>query len=144
MQQSSKDESELAWEELAWEEENKLHEDETEHGGDLKLLTKQVVKDLSVKTAEEVDPMVKAHWFNPYGRGHWFGIEMIDEENEIVFGYVSLFGDWNDELGDFSLKELAEVNCNPFNKNGQHMGIERDRYFSPMKLSEVKNQYTKY
>ena len=103
----------------------------------MKLLTKELYKDLCKSQSQTKDPLVKAHWFNPVGRGDWFGIEMDDSNETIVFGYVSLFGDHNDELGDFSLEELGSIRF-PFG-----MGIERDLHWSPKRLSEVKAEYTK-
>lgn len=54
----------------------------------------------------------------------------------IFFGYVSLFGDWNDEWGSFSLEELENF------KGLFGLGIERDRGFSERPMSEVIKQYT--
>ncbi len=109
----------------------------------MKLLTKAIEKELSKDTSEEENPTVVCHWFNPYGRGHWFGISKVEGFDDIIFGYVSLFGDWNDELGDFSLSELESLNVNPFNRNGAHMGIERDLHWTPKPLNEVKQEYTR-
>ena len=102
----------------------------------MKLLTKELYADLCKSQSQTPDPICKAHWFNPVGRGHWFGIKMTDENEVIVFGYVSLFGDWNDELGDFSLAELESLQL-PYG-----MKIERDQHWTPKLLSEVKKEYT--
>jgi hypothetical protein len=106
------------------------------------------------------DPIVVAKFFNPSGSGTWYATELIyvisrrDENNEpemleieaskidqfkgyevvdmLFFGYVSIFGDHNDEWGYFRLSELESVKCPPFG-----MGIERDLYFDPNPISKV-------
>ena len=55
----------------------------------------------------------------------------------MFFGYVSLYGDYNDELGYFSLDELERI------KGKFGLGIERDLHFAETLLSEIKKQYTK-
>jgi hypothetical protein len=102
----------------------------------MKLLTKKLEMELLVDQSEVADPIVKCHWFNPVGRGDWFGIQFTDINHDIVFGYVSLFGDHNDELGDFSLAELENVTL------PMGMKIERDLHWTPTLLSAVKGRYT--
>ena len=41
------------------------------------------------------DPVVIAKYFDPCGAGTWYAIEYNPIER-IFFGYVSIFGDWND------------------------------------------------
>jgi hypothetical protein len=106
------------------------------------------------------DPIVVAKFFNPTGPGTWYATELIyvirgkneDGESEtleveasklgerkdyevvdkLFFGYVSIFGDHNDEWGYFRLSELESVKCPPFG-----MSIERDLYFDPTPISKV-------
>lgn len=107
----------------------------------MKLLTKKLETELRRKQTNirnYDDAIVKAHWFNPSGAGDWFGIELVDGFDDIVFGYVSIFGDWNDELGDFSLSELESIKLPPFG-----LGIERDLHWTPRPLSEIKKEYTR-
>jgi hypothetical protein len=106
------------------------------------------------------DPIVVVKFFNPTGAGTWYATELIyvisrrdgNNESEILeveaskidqfrdceivdvlfFGYVSIFGDHNDEWGYFSLRELQSVKCPPFG-----LGIERDLYFDPKPISKV-------
>jgi hypothetical protein len=103
----------------------------------MKLLTKALLKKLP-QLEDELgeDPIALVHYFNPTGIGDWFGMA-YDEDMHIMFGYVSLFGDHNDELGDFSLHELEEF------KGQFGLGIERDLHWEPTKLSEIKKRYTK-
>jgi len=76
----------------------------------------------------EADPMVWGKFFSPYS-GYTFYITEFDGD-DTLFGYVT--GLAEDELGYASLNELASAN-----KNGLPL-IERDKYFSPKRLSEVK------
>lgn len=99
----------------------------------MKLLTKEIL-DMFRKTGDQrevSDPLVVAVFFNPSGAGYWFATE-YDEENEEFFGYVSIFNDWNDEFGYFSLAELRDTVIPPFG-----LRIERDMYFEPKPLSKA-------
>jgi len=108
----------------------------TEEGGEklMKLLTKEIVKRFAeVGSQEDVkDPIVIVKFFNPTGTGTWFATE-YDPEERMFFGYVSLFNDYNNEFGYFSLDELESYQ----GKFG--LGIERDMYGSEMTLNQWKN-----
>ena len=102
----------------------------------MKLLTKELLKRFEeVGRQESVkDPLVIAKFFNPTGAGTWYAIEYYPETREF-FGYVSIFGDFNDGFGYFSLDELE-------NYKGQFgLGIERDLHFGEHKLSEVAKTF---
>lgn len=101
----------------------------------MKLLTKALEKRFAeVGSQEEVkDPIVIAKFFNPTGAGTWYATEWIPEDG-VFFGFVSIFGDHNDEWGYFSLAELEELEL-PLG-----MGIERDLYFGEKKAGEVITQ----
>jgi hypothetical protein len=100
----------------------------------MKLLTKELenrfkeIGDQSEKSAE--DTIVIAKFFNPSGAGTWYATE-YNPKDKIFFGYVSIFGDENDELGSFSLEELESI------KGMFGLGIERDKFFKECKLAEV-------
>jgi len=98
----------------------------------MRLLTKELEKRFAeVGSQEEVeDPVIIAKFFNPAGRGTWYATE-YDPTRKIFFGYVSIFGDYNDEWGSFSLAEL-ESYTSPFGT-----GIERDLYWTERKASSV-------
>ena len=128
----------------------------------MKLITKEIEGLFKkIGRQEKVDdPIVVVKFFNPTGPGTWYATELIylirrkaeGVESEIVeveaskidqskdyevvdmmfFGYVSIFGDHNDEYGYFRLSELESVKCPPFG-----MGIERDFYFSPKSISKI-------
>lgn len=98
----------------------------------MKLLTNELLKRFEqVGRQEEVaDPIVVAKFFNPTGAGTWYATE-YDPSYQEFFGYVSIFGDWNDEWGYFSLAELESY------KGQFGLGIERDLYFGEKRISQV-------
>ena len=104
----------------------------------MKLMTKALQKRFAVIGFQQdaIDPIVVAKYFNPAGAGTWYVTEYEPDTN-IFFGYVSIFGDHNDEWGYFSLNELEAF------KGPLGIGIERDFYWSEKRFSKVignKNQ----
>lgn len=79
--------------------------------------------------SEVKDPIVVAKFFNPTGAGTWYATEWIPEE-QIFFGYASIFGDACDEWGNFSLQELQEF------RGTFNLGIERDIHCGEKPISE--------
>ena len=104
----------------------------------MKLISKELEERFGqIGSQEKVkDPVVIAKFFNPMGRGYWLATE-YDLKDKIFFGYVSLFGDYNDEWGYFSLDELESF------KGSFGLGIERDLYFKETSSSELIKKYTK-
>ena len=98
----------------------------------MKLMTKELEKRFAqVGCQEKVkDPIVIAHYFNPTGAGDWYATEYYPEKR-LIFGYASIFGDWNDEWGYTSLDELQAY------KGRFGLGIERDLYWTEKPASEV-------
>ena len=98
----------------------------------MRLMTKELEKRFAkVGSQENVkDPYVVTVFFNPCGRETWYATE-YDPKTQTFFGYASLFGDWNDEWGYFSLAELESY------KGPLGIGIERDLYFGERKISSV-------
>ena len=100
----------------------------------MKLLTKEILNNFkkqgSTEGKDPKDIKIIAKFFNPTGAGTWYATEWIPED-EVFFGFVSLFNDYNDELGYFSLPELLEF------KGMFGLGIERDRYFGDHTLQEL-------
>ena len=103
----------------------------------MKLLNEEVLMQFKLvgDQSELKDPIVICKFFNPTGAGTWFATE-YNEEEQIFFGYVSIFGDHCDEWGYFSLSELESF----VGRFG--LGIERDLYFSQLKFSEVAKRYS--
>ena len=93
------------------------------------LLTKQLQEQLpSLYTCENTkDPMVIVKFFAPWTNWTWYGIEFDGQDR--FFGFVV---GQEKELGYFSLSELKWID-GPFG-----LKIERDLYFEPQPLSEVK------
>ena len=84
----------------------------------------------------EKDPMVYVKFFHPLSYWTWYAYEGSPEGDDFIFfGWV--YGDFP-ELGYFSLNELESV------KGPLGIGIERDLYFSPTRLSEVKKRHPEY
>lgn len=99
----------------------------------MQLLTEELkrrFREVGVQGMTNTDPLIIAKFFNPVGPGTWYATE-YDENDEIFFGYVSIFGDWNDEWGSFSLAELQEF------KGLFGIGIERDLYWQEKPASHV-------
>ena len=98
----------------------------------MRLMTKELEKHfLEVGSQEEVeDPVIVAKFFNPTGAGTWYATE-YDPNDKMFFGYVSIFGGWDDEWGYFSLKELQS------GKSTFGTVIERDLYWTEQKIRSV-------
>ena len=97
----------------------------------MKLLTEELearFKEVGSQENEK-NPIVIAKFFNPVGAGTWWATE-YDPKVKTFFGYVSIFGDHNDEWGSFSLEELQSI------KGFGGMGIERDLYCGEKRISE--------
>ena len=92
------------------------------------LLTKELRNQLPPldATENEPDPMVVCKFFFPDFHWVWYGIAFDGED--LFFGLVD--GDER-ELGYFRLSELTGV------WGGLGMPIERDRWFTPCRLSAL-------
>lgn len=101
----------------------------------MKLLTQQLLTRFGEvgRQEESADPLVIAKFFNPTGAGTWYATE-YDPDSKEFFGFVSIFGDHNDEWGYFSLAELENY------KGKFGLGIERDLYFGEPNISKVAPQ----
>jgi Protein of unknown function (DUF2958) len=95
----------------------------------MKLLTKELLKKLPPLYSQEnaEDPLVICKFFYPDFSWTWYAIEF--DGKDTFFGYVTGF---EGELGNFSLSELEE------GRGSLGLPIERDLYFEPKPLSEVK------
>lgn len=99
----------------------------------MQLLTDSLKERFAAVGSQEnsENPIVIAKFFNPTGAGTWLATE-YDPETRTFFGYVSIFGDSNDEWGSFSLDELAAY------KGPLGLGIERDLYWHEKCFSEAR------
>ena len=98
----------------------------------MRLMTKQLERRFAVvgDQSDQEDPVVVAKFFNPCGAGTWYATE-YDPKAKVFFGYVSIFGDWNDEWGSFSLEELEAY------RGPMGLGVERDLFFDEKPFSQV-------
>lgn len=103
----------------------------------MRLMTKTLGKRFAEIGSQEHsdDPIIVAHYFNPTGAGDWYATE-YDPIDRIIFGYASIFGDWNDEWGYTSLAELEAY------MGRWGLGIERDLYWTEKKASDVISGFT--
>lgn len=94
-----------------------------------KLLPKALLKRLPplYSQEKEKDPMVWCKFFYPDFAWAWWGIEF--DEIDTFFGLVK--GDCV-ELGYFNLVELCST------RGAMGLPIERDRFFTPCRLSKLK------
>jgi hypothetical protein len=96
----------------------------------------------------EQDPLVVCKFFDPVGSWTWYATEgsPVDEDGyfdtdkeKIDYLFFGLVVGFEPELGYFSLKELETA------KEGmrgiQAMPIERDIYFTPGRLSDIKKRH---
>ena len=93
------------------------------------LIPKDLLKTIPklYETEEQNNPIVYIKLF--LDAWTWY-ITELSIDDDICFGYVvSPFGS---ELGYFSLQEIQEV------KGSLGIGVERDLYFKPTPLSQIK------
>tara|TARA_Y100000593_G_C4290720_1_gene328099 strand:+ start:392 stop:679 length:288 start_codon:yes stop_codon:yes gene_type:complete len=95
----------------------------------MKLLTKELRAKLPplYSTEKDEDPTAVAKFFTPDSNWTWYATEFDGEDR--FFGLVDGF---DKELGYFSLSELASA------RGPLGLPIERDRWFSPIPLSECR------
>ena len=95
----------------------------------MKLLTKDIINKATKQypKGSDMEQMVVAKFFNPAGRGTWYLMNMNKDE-DYCWGICHIY-EW--EMGSFSMNELKSVSL-PFG-----LKIERDKFFSPVKASEL-------
>ena len=101
----------------------------------MKLITEELRKQLPALYSQEneKDPMVYAKFFLSTTKWTWYASEF--DGKDTFFGYVC--GEYP-ELGYFSLSELEEAE-GPYG-----LGVERDRFFEPVRLSTIRAEYESY
>ena len=97
----------------------------------MKLMTKELREKIpSLYSQEKVeDPIVHAKYFTPDSSWTWYAMEF--DGKDTFFGYVDGI---YPELGYFSLSELESV------KGPLGLKVERDLYWKPRPLSEVRQE----
>ena len=99
----------------------------------MKFITKEILNKIPKLYAQEKlgeDAIVYAKWFTPWTNWTWFATE-LDPEDGTAFGLVSGF---EVELGYFNINELQEIQ-GPYG-----LKIERDKYWTPKTLKEVREK----
>jgi hypothetical protein len=93
----------------------------------VKLITKEIAKRTPAlySTERAKNPVVQAKFFCPWNQWTWYMTEYQPTDG-IAFGYVV---GHDSELGYFSIPELESIR-----------GIERDIYFKPTSLSEIREK----
>lgn len=94
----------------------------------MQLLTKEIRKQLPplYSQDEEKDPMVICKFFYPDFNWTWYAIEFDGKDR-----FYGLVDGIERELGYFSLTELTS------SRGKLGLPIERDRFFTPCRLSEI-------
>ena len=98
----------------------------------MKMMTKTLAKKIPALYEQDGkgdDAIVYAHWFSPYTGWDWYCTE-YDPEEGLCFGLVK---GMYDELGYWTVKQLEEVN-----EKHNFPLIERDLYWNPCKLADVR------
>jgi hypothetical protein len=95
----------------------------------MKLLTNELRRKLPplYATEHEEDPQIIYKFFTPDSSWTWYALEF--DGNDTFFGWVEGL---ENELRYFSLSELESV------RGPLGLPIERDLYFEPRRLSQVK------
>ncbi len=95
----------------------------------MKLMTQELKQHIPAlrATEHEADPIVWVKFFTPWTYWTWYATEF--DGKDLFFGYVK--GEYP-ELGYFSLAELESI------QGPWGLQVERDLYFVPRRLSEVK------
>lgn len=103
----------------------------------MKLMTKELERKIPKlystqhKSAEEV--MAVCKFFTPTSNWTWYVAEYDGED--LFFGYVVGL---DKEFGYFSLSELKSI------RGPMGVGVERDRWFTPVSMKEIMENHSKY
>lgn len=98
----------------------------------MQLMTKQLQAEFAKHGDQDIpNPLIVAKYFNPVGSATWYAIS-YDKPTNTIFCYCT--GMDYDELGYTSLDELEEIDT------GCGIGIERDLYFTPLHLDDIKKR----
>jgi len=101
----------------------------------MKLLTKEILNKLPALYATEsvslADKLIILKLFTPWSSFTWY-IAEYNPETGIMFGYAT--GGYENEWGYISLPELEAI------RGPAGLKIERDKWFVPIKFSELKQK----
>lgn len=112
----------------------------------MKLITKKLEELFSkyppMSQSEDENPLAIAKYFLSSGRWTWYVIEAekVNDDDYHFFGYVkSGIDPLFDEYGTFTLNQLKSIKV-PIQIGDiliGELGIERDPYFEPTRMSEI-------
>lgn len=102
----------------------------------MELIPKELISSIPklYETEELTDPIVYIKLFTPDANWSWFVTE-LSVNMDTCFGLVISPFVENGELGYFSLNELKSI------RGKLGLPIERDLWFKPTKLSDIKRMY---
>jgi hypothetical protein len=101
----------------------------------MELITKEIADKIpKLYEKENIDPIVYVKLFTPDANWSWF-ITEISIDKDICFGLVISPFVKDGEMGYFSLNELKTV------RGKLGLPAERDLWFKPKKLSDLKRIY---
>ncbi len=110
-------------------------------GENMQLLTNELRKKLPALYSQEnkIDPMVYIKYFDPVGSWTWYVTEGEEKDGDFLFfGFVI---GHDAELGYFTLNQLTSAKLGRVGLWA--LPIERDLYFTPCRLSKVKEQHNR-
>lgn len=101
----------------------------------MKLLTKELLRKLPPlgSQRDNPDPVAVVKFFFPWGSDSWYGVEFNNIDR--FYGYVAR--DYPC-MGEFLLSELTDA------KVPWGLTIERDMYFRPTRVSELRKKHERY
>lgn len=101
----------------------------------MELITKEIADKIpKLYETENTDPIVYVKLFTPDANWSWFVTELSINMDTCFGLIISPFVE-NGELGYFSLNELKSI------RGKLGLPIERDLWFKPTKLSDIKRMY---
>ena len=103
----------------------------------MKLFTEEIIKEATqqYKLRDNMNQIVVAKFFNPYGLGTWWLLNMNPENKDYCWGFAEIFCF---EMGPFHRSELESLKVPPL-----YMPIERDLHFEQITAQELWNSKTK-
>ncbi len=100
----------------------------------MQLITQELERHFRAVGDQDIpNPIIICKLFNPCGGETWY-LTAYYPEKQLAFGYMT--GGAVNELGYVSIDELEAIEL-PL-----HMKIERDLYFLPCRLDEIRLKYT--
>jgi hypothetical protein len=101
----------------------------------MELIPKELINTIpKLYETEDTDPIIYVKLFTPDANWSWF-VSELSIDKDICFGLVISPFVEDEEMGYFSLNELKTV------RGKLGLPVERDLWFNPTKLSDIKRIY---